>query len=120
MSADTWNTVWWTVVDRVWPDEKEFDFNKGISATSAWTGTDPGPFDNYLSDWYNTYWYQNGYYNFPVQKVNGDFDDGYPNYASWRENLGWVFNNLCGDICESKVYKDGQLCGSYYSDYDCY
>lgn len=42
-----------------------------------------------------------------MQKVNGDFDDGYPNYASWRENLGWVFNNLCGDICKSKVYKDG-------------
>lgn len=61
MSADTWNTVWWTVVNRVWPDDKEFNFNEGISATSAWTGTDPGPFDNYLSDWYNTYWYYNGY-----------------------------------------------------------
>lgn len=42
-----------------------------------------------------------------MQKVNGDFDDGYPGYTPWRQELDWVFNNLCGDICESKVYKDG-------------
>lgn len=117
VSADTWCTVWSTVVNDIWPDDKEFNFNEGISATSDWTGTDPGPFDNYLSDWYGTYWFDNGYRNFPLQSVNGDFDDGYQGYSPWWQNVNWIFSNLSSDIANSQVWKDGELQGNFYSDY---
>ena len=65
VSADTWNSTWYTVVEDLWPSN-QFYFNYGISTTSAWNGTNPAPFDNYLSDFYGTYWFYNGYYNFPT------------------------------------------------------
>ena len=117
VSADTWNTVWMTVVDDIWPDDKEFNFNEGISATSDWTGTDPGPFNNYLSDWYQTYWFNYGYWSFPLQSISGDFDDGYPGYTPWWQNVNWIFSNLSSDIANSQVWKDGELQGNFYSDY---
>ena len=119
VSADTWYTVWWTVVNQVWDETSvDFDFNEGITATSAWDGTDPAPFDNYLSDWNGTYWFNNGYSNsIPLSAVNGTFDDGYPGYGPWKDDLASAFNTLSAEIGASKVYKDGQLVGPLYSDY---
>jgi hypothetical protein len=116
VSADTWAVVWSTVVNDIWPSEN-FWFNYGISATSDWTGTNPAPFDNYLSDWYGTYWFDYGYYGYSLSNVNGGFDSGYPGDTYWWDDVNSVFYGLSGDIANSQVWKDGVLIGSYYSNY---
>jgi len=68
MSVDCWVYCWGTAVNNVYPnDEHDIDgwpwdkYNEGISATSAWTGADPLPFENFMSCWAGTQWDLHGY-----------------------------------------------------------
>ena len=128
MSVDCWVYCWGTAVNNVYPnDEHDIDgwpwdkYNEGISATSAWTGADPLPFENFMSCWAGTQWDLHGYF------YNGSSYPGFGDFGSFeyapRDNLNtydWtadaygIYDDLADDIAQSKVIKDGQT-STYYS-----
>lgn len=129
MSVDCWVYCWGTAVNNVWPnDEHDIEgwpwdkYNEGISATSAWTGQNPLPFENFMSCWAGTEWDLHGYMqqgsSYPYIVDVGSFEDAPNNsslnYYDWTSDAYNIYNELADDISQSKVIKDGQT-SAYYS-----
>ena len=125
LSVDCWPECWSTAVNNVYPnDEHDIGgwpwnyYNEGISATSAWTGQNPLPFENFMSCWAGTQWDLHGYMWQSYLVDVGSFEDA-PNdsnlyYYDWTRDAYDIYDDLADDIAQSKIIKDGQT-SSYYS-----
>lgn len=124
LSVDCWPECWTTAVNNVWPEDEHdiggwpWDkYNEGISATSAWTGTNPLPFENFMSCWAGTQWDLHGYM-WQNQLVDvGSFEDAPKNNIGaydWTRDAYGIYDDLADDISQSKIIKDGQT-SAYYS-----
>jgi len=125
LSVDCWSECWSTAVNNVYPnDEHDIGgwpwnyYNEGISATSAWTGQNPLPFENFMSCWAGTQWDLHGYMWQSYLVDVGSFEDA-PNdsslyYYDWTRDAYSIYDDLADDIAQSKIVKDGQP-SAYYS-----
>lgn len=125
LSVDCWPECWPSTVENVYPgDEHDIGgwpwdkYNDGITATSAWTGTDPLPFENFMSCWAGTQWDLHGYMWQSYLVDVGSFEDA-PNdsnlhYYDWTADAYDIYYGLYDDIGQSKIIKDGQT-SAYYS-----
>lgn len=109
---------WPNAIERAWPQSISpwDDFNDGITATSAWTGSNPAAFDNFLSAFANTYWGQNGYDSmsmYPYFHNNGSFEDSTGNY-DWASAAYAIYDAMADDIATSKVINGAQT-SAYYT-----
>ena len=111
-----WNYSWYDTVETVWPYgySTSGKFTDGISATSAWTGTDPAPFENYLSIWPYSYYGQHGYYGDPTGYMSFDAN---LTVTWWEIPADYhLITDLSIAVADSYVIKDGTRIGSYYSE----
>ena len=125
LSVDCWPECWTAAVGNVYPDDEHElggwpweKYNEGISATSAWTGTDPLPYENFMSCWAGTQWDLHGYMWQSYLVDVGSFEDA-PNdsslhYYDWTADAYDIYYGLYDDIGQSKIIKDGQT-SAYYS-----
>ena len=124
MSVDCWWWSWPNAVDNTFafaagetaPWEH---FNDGISATSAWTGTNPNAYENMMSCWASTYWALSGYgyYNSdPHFRSIGSFEsppaDSY--HSDWKSPAYSIYQQMADDIATSRFISGG-VTSSYYS-----
>ena len=124
MSVDCW---WWSWPYAAWnawsfsygQDAPWIHFNDNISATSAWTGTNPNAYENMMSCWAGTYWALNGYdysSSDPYFVNIGSFEtEATSHFGSWKDYTYGIYQQMADDIAASKLISGG-VTSSFYTN----